>query len=316
MYLRYSRKLWRKYHPVLHAYTKHLQGEEQAVAGPGHLPELGTANLDRVINLNHRLAGPVPYRGDEVSLLVGLYSVPGQDAVRALVKTLGDLAALGGVALGQVPQVVGVVKAGVESVLGLDEARLQLAVHDTFFADNPLRGGIYRGVGAPAAQVQGVLGQLWLRDGRLVKGADPRTGTPYEDHDYLVLGVERQERRDDWAGLPGITEHEAAFARVLADTNLSAKDRKTKVRELWGPFRQALATSPYLTEPDKENLAGDVANDPRRRLQLAEENPLLETRGVEGAAFDFAEVAESTDRHDADSLQLARAALSGDPFPP
>jgi hypothetical protein len=96
MYLRYSRKLWRKYYPVLHAYTRHLQGEEQTVAGPGHLRELGDTNLDKVVNLNHRLAGPIPYRGDEVSLLVGLYSVPGQDAVRALVKTLGDLSKVEG----------------------------------------------------------------------------------------------------------------------------------------------------------------------------------------------------------------------------
>src|SRR5204863_7851586 len=113
----------------------------------------------------------------------------GQDAVRALVKMVGDLAALGGVALGQVPGIANAVKEGVESILGLDSASLQLGVHDTFFADNPLRGGVYLGVSAPAGEVQGVLGQLWVRDGRLVKGRDPSTAAPYEGPDYMVLAV-------------------------------------------------------------------------------------------------------------------------------
>jgi hypothetical protein len=312
MYVRYSRKLWRKLYPVLHAYTKHLQGEEYAVAGPGHLRELGDSSLDRVVNLNHRLAGPTPYRGDEVSLLVGLYSVPAEDAVKALVKTVGDLASLGGLSLGLVPQMAEVLKGGVENILGLGSARLQMGVRDAFFRDNPLRSGVYLGVSAPAGDVQGVLGQLWVRDGRLVRGADPSKAVPYEGHDYMVLAVERQERRDDWPGLPGIAEHEAGFARLLADGHLTAEEKRTRLGELWGPFRQALASSQHLTAADRENIAGDVAAGLRRRLE--QQNPFFEQRGAERAAFDFVDVAESTDRLDADSLQLARSALAGNPF--
>jgi hypothetical protein len=321
MYLLYARKLWRKYYPVLHGYTKHLQGEEQAVAGPGQLRELGDANLDRIVNLNHRLAGPTPYRGDDVTLLVGLYSVPGQDAARALVKTVGDLASLGGIALGQVPQIAAAVKAGVESILGLNDARLQMGVHDAFFRDNPLRAGFYVGASAPAAQVD--VNRLWVKGGRLFQGEDPVVAKPYADYDYMVLAVERHDTRDDWPGLPGIAEYEAKFAGVLSDNALTVDDKRKKLGELWAPFRQALATSPYLTEPDREGIAHGVSENLKDRLKkLGGGNPFLETRAwrdprVESkpaAAFDFLDVADYTDRGDAESVRRAQAALAGNPF--
>src|SRR5207245_1819039 len=106
---------------------------EHSIAGPGQLRELGEANLERIVNLSYRIAGPTPFRGDEVKMLCGLYSVPGQDAAKALIDTVGALAGLGGIALGQAPQIAAVVKQGVESVLGLNEATLQLGISDTFF---------------------------------------------------------------------------------------------------------------------------------------------------------------------------------------
>ena len=53
-------------------------------AGPGQLKELGTANLDRLVGLAYRLAGPMVYAGDDLDVLVGLYAVPAQDAAKVL----------------------------------------------------------------------------------------------------------------------------------------------------------------------------------------------------------------------------------------
>src|SRR3954465_4726118 len=80
-------------------------------------------------------------------------------------------AALGGAAVGQAAQIAGLVKQGVDSILGLGETKLQLGVSDTFYAGNPLRGGIQVGIAARPDDVP--TETLWLRQGRLVKGGDP-----------------------------------------------------------------------------------------------------------------------------------------------
>src|SRR6266567_4699644 len=92
MYLGSSRVLWRKFSPLVHAFVGYGNGGTQhAVAGPGQLQDLGEANLDRVMVLNVRLIGPVPYKGGELTLLAGLYSIPRGDAAAALWSTLSAL---------------------------------------------------------------------------------------------------------------------------------------------------------------------------------------------------------------------------------
>jgi hypothetical protein len=96
MFLRTSRRLWRKFYPMLHAFTRHGAVEEHTVVGPGQLRELGDTNLDRLVNLNQRVAGPIPFSGEDVSLVVGLYAIPGADASKALIDTVGNVAQLAG----------------------------------------------------------------------------------------------------------------------------------------------------------------------------------------------------------------------------
>ena len=53
MYVAYSRKLWRKLYPMLHSFVEHGKTQENAIAGPGQLRELGDSNLERIVNLNY-----------------------------------------------------------------------------------------------------------------------------------------------------------------------------------------------------------------------------------------------------------------------
>jgi hypothetical protein len=320
MYVRNARVLWRKFYPVLHGYVTHQQSEEHSIAGPGQLRELGEANLERIVNLNHRLAGPTPYRGGEVRLLCGLYSVPGQDAAKVLINTVGALAGLGGIALGQVPQIAGLVKEGVENVLGLNESTLQMGVSDAFFSpNNPLRSGVYLGVSAESDKVDPK--KLWLKNGRLVTGIDPVAAAPYQDHDYMVLAVERRERREDWPGLPGLSEFQQEFAAILASAAPVAEKRK-QLGEPWVRFTQALETSAHLTVPDREAIAGDVQQDLKKRLQAIEGgNPFeskswgeTKSRAISPTAYDFLDVERSVDVSDARSRRLGQEALTSQAF--
>jgi hypothetical protein len=316
MYLGRSRTLWRKFYPLVHGFSTYGTSEEHAVAGPGQLRELGESNLDRVLSLNTRLAGPIAFKGGDVSILVGLYSVPGDDAARALIATVGAIANLPGIGGQPVAQVVSVVKSGVDSLLGLQKTRLRLGVGDTFYRDNPLRSGFHVGIGAPEKEVD--LNQLWLRDGRLVIGADPIVARPYEDHDYMVLQVEHRDHRKDWTRLPGMVEFDKQFADVVADGKAAHAEKLSRLAALWPTFTEALRGSSSLTARDASRIADNVSKDLRARVDaIAYGNPFETKSPTTGAAeardptlFDLAEIPDYRDPN----LAPDQAALQGNPF--
>jgi hypothetical protein len=320
MYVAYSRKLWRKLYPMLHSFVEHGKTQENAIAGPGQLRELGDSNLERIVNLNYRLAGPTVFTGEDLSILAGLYSVPGEDAAKALIDTVASVASLGGVALGSSVQIAQAVKSGVESILGLDGSRLQLGIRDTVNAGKPLRSGYYLGISAPAGEVD--IRTLWLKDGRLVQGEDPMVSGAYQDHDYMVLEIERRDTRDDWPSLPGIAEYQNQFGAIMADGKLAVADKKGRLKDLWPSFQQSLAASLLLTAPDRENIAHSVSKDLNARLDAMEHgNPFetrswgdAKTRAIAPGDFDFVDVGVYTDRGDAASVRQAREALTRNPF--
>ena len=318
VFLRRIRLLWRKSYPVLHSFTEYAGQEDHAIAGPGQLQDLGDVNLDRVITLNYRLTGPTPYKGGDVSILVGLYSVPGQDAAKELISVIGTLASFGGPQFGQAVQIAGLVKNGVDKILGLGDTKLQLGVRDSFFANgNPLRSGYHVGIAAPTAQIN--VSALWLKDGRLVKGADPIASRPYEDHDYMVLSIERSDRRDDWPLLPGLNEFNAKFGAIMADSGLDANEKGKRLNDLWPTFTQALKDSRFLIRPDRERIAGDIQQDLDKRLKAIRAGGPFETRSWGESAtrpqqpteFDLADVPEYIDPAESESARVGKAALEG-----
>jgi len=281
MYVRHARKLWRKFHPMLHGWVDYMGEETHAVAGPGQLQTLGERGLENAVILNHRLAGPTPYRGGELTVLTGLYSIPGHDASKALIDAVQTISSLAGVALGQAVPIANAVKNGVESILGLDKARLELGVLDSFDT-TPLRPGYHVGVAAPAEEVpfQG----LWLREGRLVQGSDPVAAAPYRDHDYMVVEIQRKETYDNWAALPGVEEIQEKFSAILGDGGLSVDDRKERLDQMWPEFMTLLRNTRELTPSDRKRIAHIVLQDLKN--QLSAESP-FETRSLADAPSDY-----------------------------
>jgi hypothetical protein len=320
LYLGRIRFLWRKYYPLLHAFAEHDGQQDHGVSGPGQLSDLGNVNLDRFIGLNDRLTGPTPYRGGDVAILIGLYSIPGQDVSRALVSTVSGLAALAGPAVGQVAQIAAIVKKGVDDILGLSDTRLRLGVRDSFYpTGNPLRSGYHVGIAAPSREID--TSQLWLRQGRLVSGVDPIAARPYEDRDYMVIAIEKQDRRDDWAGLPGLAELNERFGSIMAGRGSAGTQRAVRLNELWPEFQQTLAASRFLTRPDRERIAGSVQLDLTNRLEAIRRGGPFETRSWgdetvkerEPTQFDLADVPDYVDPADPESARQGREALQSLP---
>jgi hypothetical protein len=275
MYLASARKLWRQMYPMLHSYVECGAFQQHAIAGPGQLRELGDVNLDRISNMNQILAGPVPYDGEEVTMLGGLYSVPGHDSAKALIDTLGALATVAGPSYGAALPTANIVKTGIDSVLNLDQATLHLGVRDSFSdSSTPFASGYFVGIGAPEQEIDPT--QLWLVHGRLRKGSNPVSAAPYSDHDYMVVAIERMDARDDWRSLPGIADFLPKFANVMSDTQFTVGEKRSRLAALWAAFLQILDNSALLTGFDRDRIATIVGDEFVKRLTAQDEgNPFV-----------------------------------------
>ncbi len=304
MYLQRTRKLWQKYYPLLHGFTKYQGEETHSLAGPGQLRDISDANLDRIAGFNYRLAGPTPFQGEDVDVLVGLYSVPGGDAAKAFVDTISTLAAIPALGLGGVDQLAVAVKTGVERILALNETRLELGVQDSFFSSNPLKAGYHVGIDAGPSEVD--VSRLWFDRGRLVTGTRLESATPYAAHDYMIIEIERRETRHDWRGFPEFAPFEGKIASVLSDQGLSQDQKKERLNRIWVDFRQAINSSKNLITRDREQIAASVS----KRIKDGFAAPdLLESVDVNGSTFDFLEVTDALDHRDGNAVREAKELL-------
>lgn len=275
MYLAAARKLWHQIYPTVHAFTKIGPVEIHTIAGPAQLHDLGDSNLDLLANLNISLAGPLPYNGEEVSLLVGLYAIPGHDSAKVLIDIMASFTSLDPSAIGRASALAVPIKNGIEGILGLDQATLHLGVRDSFNpASHPLQSGYFIGVAASDQTID--MTQLWVVNGRLRKGKDPASATPYTDHDYLLLAIEHVDSREEWSTLPELQDLQKKFSTIISDVQFSAPEKRSRLAALWPAFVQALADSPNLTEPDCDRISALVSTGLIRSLTLQEErNPFL-----------------------------------------
>lgn len=305
MFLRNSRELWLKLSPLVHA-TVAMRGlraprNESAVIGPAQFGDLAVASADRSVVLNQRLSGPAVWRSGDLDIAAGLFAVPKDQAASALLATLGQLSGLGIPGLKQGLELASIVKAGVESLIGLSGTRPMLGVKVSL-SDAAAPGPcLLAGIAAPASEVD--FETLWVREGLLCKGPSALQLAPVEDHDHILLAVERGLPRQDWRGLPSLTPHETRFAEILRDATAPEADTRARLNQAFVAFDSDLVTEHELSDPDKARIRNEVAADLLERVRRRF-NPLFaaasETRSIAGvksrrapaAEFDFLDVGD------------------------
>jgi hypothetical protein len=312
MFLKDSRVFWLKLSPLLHA-TVSLRGRsvprsDTAVIGPAQFGDLAAAPADRSLVLNQRLSGPAVWRGGDLAVAAGLFAVPKDQAATALLDTVGQLASLAAPGVKQALDIAGIVKAGIESVIGLNGTKPVLGVKDALGDPATAPAGteagpcVLVGVAAPASEID--FDRFWVREGRLWEGHTADALTPYEQHDHLLLAIEKGAPRQDWRGLPSLTPHEAAFDAVLRKAGIAKDAAATRLNEVFAEFDADLTGEEELSDPDKDRIRGEVIAELQNRLGRLGAGPFAagarETRSVGGIrrmvspeGFDFLDVGDS-----------------------
>lgn len=218
------------------------------VTTPADLRDVEAGDADRVLVLDRRLLGPVPYRGGDLDVEIGLFSVRSADLAGPYLDVLETMASAAGLAfVGPATAFVAPLRRGLELLVGADgPSMLEIGLAKTF---SPAETGTYCLVGASRDAVD--TDALTLdAGGRLL-----HRGEPVQAHPYVVVTVEANERRDDWFQIPALAE---AHRALVADV---ATGDQARVREALAVFRRAAVLSDDLLAADGARLAAKVADD-------------------------------------------------------
>jgi hypothetical protein len=258
MWLTRARELWREYLPFGTVVTEFVH-KGQPVAVPTVLSSAELARRFQVTGAddavevgNIRIAGPVPYEGDEFSLLVALFRAKTTDWIARSLKVVEDVAAavgFGGLA-GAVPLASSLIR-GIESFLESPDVELRVGAYRSWRSANGAPGGLvplhFCVMRRPHAETAAAdLAALRVSGGRLHRLSPGGTLEPYTEHDFILVSVEAKRERDDYRKLAFYPLWERTKEQVIAGD-------LTGAQRTWRQTAGALY-SDDLTRPQQETL--------------------------------------------------------------
>lgn len=202
--------------------------------------------IDRVVQFDQRLLGPVPYVGGDLEMEIGLFSVASSDLAAPYLALLESLSRTAGVSfVSAALPFAGPILEGVKLLSGSDRA-LALEVGVSTTQSRP-RAGHCVVIRAPKSSLDPARLRVDRSDFRLLFDGKPLAAYP-----YMVLQIRAEPRRDDWARIPDVAE---AFRAVQDEYR---RGSTTRTAEALQYFRRVVRTSNDLLLDDAERLVDKV----------------------------------------------------------
>lgn len=216
IWLTNERELWREFQPFAAVVLEYSHAGERRI-----LPTLlGASQLAQKLTLisekdgveirNLRAAGPIPYEGEDISLLITLFRAQTRNWLAQALNVIAAIAdAVGAAGLAAAKQVADTVVGAVAGFVEQDGIELRCGQYQSWSrpedASNPRATDLtpmhYVVMRRPVAEVGlDPVRSFVVRDGRL----HVRIGndlTPYTDHDFMLLSIEPRRFRDDYKRL-------------------------------------------------------------------------------------------------------------------
>jgi hypothetical protein len=223
-----------------------------AVIAPPDLKDVDAADLERFISFNRPLAGPVPYRGGDVDIQVGLFSVASAsllDPYLGLLEEIGNKCSVEFINLA-LPY-AGLLTTGIALLTGSSNTKsLEVGVWTNL---TDLRSGwllIMRADRAkfPLKRLKALA--VEGDDAKLMEGEQQ-----IKEYPYVILRVSGSSRRDDFAKIPELKGQHDLYREALRSNDAE------KAHEALQSFRRYLFTCPDLLKTDATRIYGEATND-------------------------------------------------------
>jgi hypothetical protein len=244
MYLAYDREWFKTYNPMVVAVTEFSYAGKDLglpyVVGP-NLISSGVTLPQGMLFTNTRIAGPRPYKGDQVTVALVLCKLQVDDLLRKLVDALGNFAGLLNLTtgLGASLQITNSVMDMIDALTGTDgKATPVIGVRSQF---SPVVPGYFALIDQSGIAPE----KLWVKNKRLFYGETMESAVEFRQADYILFSLcESSTEEIDVSRLPFYNTYQS----MLLEANQSAKE------EIWANTKANLAallgmldTSPDLT---------------------------------------------------------------------
>lgn len=242
-----ARKVTGVYHGIVHVYTTlQREGEEKAriafVSSPTELAKVDPRSIRKVVTRSQRALGPIPWRGGELDLEIGLFSVKSYDLTAPFVDMVTAVSEQAGVSfVSKSVAFMPLIRKGVDLVTGADGAA-------------SLEIGLDKRIASPATGCYALIAadRRNIDETRLTVDSNDRRllvdGETMRDYPWLVFRIGKSDKRADFGTIPDLKlAWDAFLAAVRSRKRRDAEDALTV-------FRVTAYTSPDLIQVDAERL--------------------------------------------------------------
>jgi hypothetical protein len=234
-FLKDKREYFQVFSPLTLVFLEFLYGGSTRslpfIVGPSLLAGLGSqapSAGQNVVYSDTRIAGPVPYRGNDVAVFVGLYRIKTKDWALQALKLLESVAKIFDTSkLTRYLDIAEPLVDGIESFLGMgNEMELRLGQR------RALREANAQTVNGSTDFVPGYFvlirndisnidpAQFWVREGQLFYGQTAEQSQPYRDNDYVLYNFAAVKLRSDYTSFESHKQWVEVQKQIL-DGNLT-----------------------------------------------------------------------------------------------
>ena len=265
MFLKNDRDWFKSWYPVVQSLTTFRFGNQSnpveiaQVAGPGYLHDVDPQHLDRIVQVDLPLTPLVPFTGGTVQIEAGLLAMQASDTLERFLGVMGSFAGLLAVPqLSTVLNVASAVSKGVDELIGIGNKQMVLGFQRTLESaggggDNDLRPTYVAVIDAPSGTYSP--DRLWIKDSKLMYGADPATAQELAGVNFMLLRIETRHSRDDWDALTAISEPFAKAINALSQVDAAGNPNVANAEVYVRSAAAAALGSPDLTVKDHVQVA-------------------------------------------------------------
>jgi hypothetical protein len=239
------------FYGVVHSYIKLPQRSTQdaefnVVTTPAGLKNIDAEHIDRVIQVNQRLLGPVPYFGGDLEMEIGLFSVAASDLAAPYLTLLEKLSRTAGVSfVSSALPFAGPIIEGIKLLSG-NPKQATLEVGFSMTQPRPKQGYLVV-IRAPKESIELKNIKVDPADFRL-----SNNGQPLGPYPYMVFELRSETQRLDWAKIPELS---VAYQEVQTEYRAGRADR---IQEALLLFHHTALTCNDLLPDDAEKLSAKV----------------------------------------------------------
>ena len=226
------------------------KAEFQVLTTPGQLKNIDASHVDRIVVLNQRLLGPIPYRGSDLEIEIGLFSIKEADLAGPFLSILDSLSKTAGVSfISAALPFAGPIKDGINLLSGASaDSILEIGLSTNY---SPAETGWFAVMRAQKNQVDPT--HFRIDSNRQL--VNDQSGQPISEFPYLVFRIEVSKQRDDFFLIPDLS---AAYKKLRDE--IKGGDLG-KINEAFAVFRRTALSSPDLLISDAQRLVAKVEAD-------------------------------------------------------